>query len=245
MPAVVPAECTGSGGGGSGQNQTPWLQDEDADGFDLFDLGAMMFDVGGATLEGQASTIWNSDEGVMLSSPGSTDFEFLVYRGDQTFAGAFSLLSVLLEPADGEASIDLFATDGGAGDGDIYLVAADDSAQIQAFGPSGSIYLQAATVANRLIVGQSGGALLLVGTHVDGSGFIDYQGAPGLLFIQSGGGVQILRAPSEKVAFYGSTPVVQAAAIANPSGGGTQDAESRTAIGSILTTLRDLGLIDT
>jgi hypothetical protein len=48
---------------------------------------------------------------------------------------------------------------------------------------------------------------------------------------------------SGTVGFYGKTPVAQPAAIANPAGGTTVDAEARAAVNSILVALRDLGLI--
>lgn len=47
------------------------------------------------------------------------------------------------------------------------------------------------------------------------------------------------------VGLYGAAPVPQAAAIANASGGVTVDAEARTAVNSVLTVLRNLGLIAT
>ena len=56
-------------------------------------------------------------------------------------------------------------------------------------------------------------------------------------------GTKIGTETTQKIAFHGSTPVVQAAAIANPSGGATEDTQARTAINSILTVLRNKGLI--
>lgn len=46
-----------------------------------------------------------------------------------------------------------------------------------------------------------------------------------------------------KTAFFGSnTPVAKQAAISTPSGGATVDAQARTAINTIITTLSSLGL---
>lgn len=47
------------------------------------------------------------------------------------------------------------------------------------------------------------------------------------------------------VGFLGATPAVRQTHIADPSGGGTQDAEARTAINSILSVLETFGLVAT
>lgn len=47
------------------------------------------------------------------------------------------------------------------------------------------------------------------------------------------------------VGFFGVTPAARASHIANPAGGGTTDAEARTAINSILTALETFGLLKT
>ena len=47
---------------------------------------------------------------------------------------------------------------------------------------------------------------------------------------------------NKKTGFFGKAPVVQQAAISVPSGGVTVDSEARTAIGTIITTLQNLGL---
>ena len=47
------------------------------------------------------------------------------------------------------------------------------------------------------------------------------------------------------VGLFGASPVAQHAAITDPSGGGTVDAESRTAINTILDALQQLGIIAT
>lgn len=60
--------------------------------------------------------------------------------------------------------------------------------------------------------------------------------------LSSATGTKIGTASSQKLAFYGSTPVSQQATISNPAGGAVIDAESRTAINSILTTLDTYGL---
>jgi len=56
-------------------------------------------------------------------------------------------------------------------------------------------------------------------------------------------GTQIGTATAQKLAFYGTTPVNQPLTVGAPSGGATIDAESRTAIGSIISRLQELGLI--
>ncbi len=47
------------------------------------------------------------------------------------------------------------------------------------------------------------------------------------------------------IGFLGATPVARATAIADPTGGGTVDAESRTAINAIIVVLENLGFIAT
>lgn len=49
--------------------------------------------------------------------------------------------------------------------------------------------------------------------------------------------------PTGKVGVYGVTPVTQAAGISSPSGGATVDAQSRTAITSIITALHNIGIL--
>jgi len=56
-------------------------------------------------------------------------------------------------------------------------------------------------------------------------------------------GTKIGTATSQKLAFYGVTPVDQPATIADPTGGATVDAEARTAINSLIDRLQELGLI--
>lgn len=58
----------------------------------------------------------------------------------------------------------------------------------------------------------------------------------------AGTGTKIGAATTQKFAFWNTTPVVQPAHIADPSGGGTVDAEARTAINSILAQLATTGL---
>lgn len=55
-------------------------------------------------------------------------------------------------------------------------------------------------------------------------------------------GTKIGTSSSQKLGFYGATPIVRVSAISAPSGGGTQDNEARTAINSIRTVLTNLGL---
>lgn len=53
----------------------------------------------------------------------------------------------------------------------------------------------------------------------------------------------VLFKQNSKIGFYGTSPVSQPATISDPSGGGTQDAEARTAINSLIDRLQELGLI--
>lgn len=49
-------------------------------------------------------------------------------------------------------------------------------------------------------------------------------------------------ATGDKLGFLGATPIVRQSAITAPSGGATQDAESRTAITSLINALKNFGL---
>lgn len=60
--------------------------------------------------------------------------------------------------------------------------------------------------------------------------------------LSTGRGTKIGTTPTQKVAFFGATPVVRQASIPDPSGGATQDTEARTAINSILDVLDAYGL---
>lgn len=63
--------------------------------------------------------------------------------------------------------------------------------------------------------------------------------------INAGGtnGLKIGTATTEKLGFYGETPVDQPATVADPSGGATVDSQARTAIASVIDRLQELGLI--
>lgn len=56
-------------------------------------------------------------------------------------------------------------------------------------------------------------------------------------------GTKIGTETTQKIGFYGSTPVDKPETVSDPSGGGTQDAEARTAISSLIDRLQELGLI--
>ena len=56
-------------------------------------------------------------------------------------------------------------------------------------------------------------------------------------------GLNIGDAATALLGFYGATPVDQPATVTDPTGGGTIDAEARTAIEAIIDRLQELGLI--
>lgn len=58
-------------------------------------------------------------------------------------------------------------------------------------------------------------------------------------------GSQIATSDDQKLAFHNQTPCVRANHIADPSGGGTQDAEARTAVNAILVALENKGILKT
>jgi hypothetical protein len=57
-----------------------------------------------------------------------------------------------------------------------------------------------------------------------------------------GTGTTIGTSTSQKLSFYGVTPIVQTGAITAPSGGGTVDSQARTAITSIINALKNMGI---
>ena len=61
--------------------------------------------------------------------------------------------------------------------------------------------------------------------------------------LATGTGSKIGTAITQKLSFYGVTPVDQPATVTDPSGGLTVDAESRTAINAIIDRIQELGLI--
>jgi len=56
-------------------------------------------------------------------------------------------------------------------------------------------------------------------------------------------GTKIGTETSQKIGFYGVTPVIQGTAISGPSGGATQDSQARNAINSIISSLHNIGII--
>lgn len=55
-------------------------------------------------------------------------------------------------------------------------------------------------------------------------------------------GTNIGTATDQKIGLYGVTPVVQAGAISAPTGGLTVDSEARSAINSIRTAIKNIGI---
>lgn len=58
-------------------------------------------------------------------------------------------------------------------------------------------------------------------------------------------GTQIATATTQKLGFYGATPIVQGASVADASGGAVIDAEARTAINALISRIEATGLIAT
>lgn len=71
---------------------------------------------------------------------------------------------------------------------------------------------------------------------------LDLSGGQSII-LNSSSGNNIGTATSQKIGFYGVTPVDQPTTVSDPSGGATQDAEARTAIEAIIDRLQELGLI--
>lgn len=58
-------------------------------------------------------------------------------------------------------------------------------------------------------------------------------------------GTQIATGSTQKLGFWGATPVVRPSAVSDASGGTTVDTEARNAINSLLAKLRTVGIITT
>lgn len=55
-------------------------------------------------------------------------------------------------------------------------------------------------------------------------------------------GTKIATSTDQKIGFYGATPIIQAATIGSPSGGSVIDIQARSAITSIIASIKNLGI---
>jgi hypothetical protein len=55
-------------------------------------------------------------------------------------------------------------------------------------------------------------------------------------------GTTIATSATQKLSVFGVTPVIQAGSISTPSGGATIDSQSRAAISSIITAIKNFGI---
>ena len=62
------------------------------------------------------------------------------------------------------------------------------------------------------------------------------------IILDGADGTKIGTATSNKISVYGVTPIIQQSAITAPTGGVTIDSQSRTAIGTIITVLKNFGI---
>jgi len=76
--------------------------------------------------------------------------------------------------------------------------------------------------------------------HVDGNVKISDAGN---IVLDTTTGTKIGTSTSQKLAFFNATPVVQQATISDPTGGGTVDAEARSAINDLIDRFQAFGLI--
>lgn len=92
-------------------------------------------------------------------------------------------------------------------------------------------------------VGQTNlGSATLVGTTVNGPK--TYAEGANEVF-GTATGTKIGTATTQKIGFYGGTPIVQPAGVADASGGATIDAEARAAINALISRMESLGLVAT
>lgn len=83
------------------------------------------------------------------------------------------------------------------------------------------------------------GALVTSDRYTIGRGMQFFDGRNVQLGLSTG--TKIGTSATQKLGFYGANPIVQQAAISNPNGGTTQDAQARVAIALLITALRSLG----
>ena len=63
------------------------------------------------------------------------------------------------------------------------------------------------------------------------------------IVVGTANGTKIGTETTQKLGFFGQTPVDKPETVSDPSGGATQDAEARTAIIAIISRLKELGII--
>lgn len=121
---------------------------------------------------------------------------------------------------------------------------AAQTANLTEWQDSAGTVLAKISAAGKLLVPNGTGAAVSVGNS-GGSGNYGFNiGSGGHVELVANGAVKV-DVSATGVGFLGATPVAQQAHIADPAGGGTVDAEARTAINSILSALETYGLLAT
>lgn len=111
-------------------------------------------------------------------------------------------------------------------------------------GGSGDVTGAASSTANAIVrfSGTGGKTLLNTGITIDDSNDVALADGTDIAAGETTG-TKIGTASTQKLGFYGVTPVDRPDAVAAPSGGATIDTNCRQAVGLIITRLQELGLL--
>jgi len=205
-------------GGGS---QTPWTSDIDADGFDLQDL---------SNIEFRATTGRPANNVFYITRDGSSEFQFNVPTGDFF---TFSINNATKFQVDSSGAF--FGGNPIKNLSDIQQDGIEATAGFLRMGNNsvGIQFRNAANSANfKFTLNASDNFVIDSNLDISTKDIIT----------DTTTGTKIGTATTQKIGFWNATPVVQQAHIADPTGGGTVDAEARTAINSILAQLATVGL---
>ena len=96
------------------------------------------------------------------------------------------------------------------------------------------------TMISQSLQAVSGSFLPLSGGTLSGN--LTFGGGKNIV-LSASTGTKIGTSTGQLIGFYNATPVDQPATVADPAGGATVDAESRTAINALIDRLQELGLI--
>jgi len=253
----------------AGGSQTPWIADIDADGFDLKDLSNIEFRTTTGAPAGTVQAVWADAGGINYNVPTSDSHDFFIngVLELQIIANSVDVQNNNIAIASNQGiiwggssgrNISNFAC------GFVYEVETNDIQRLRFAGTDEYTFRQATACFNGnditelgSVTDASAGAIRLgnneainarnaansadFGITLDASDNIAISDAT-CITTNATTGTSFGSATTQKISFYGVTPIVQEAHIADPSGGCVIDVEARTAIDSILADLALYGL---